>query len=95
MLELFQFSLPFTVDASGLPRNRNGRQGIAGRGNHLKFGPNLLNVYVLIRKIDNNHLMILLEGNTFPTRWRLSNGHYDEELQLILRNNLLSDSDIQ
>uniref|UniRef100_A0A1I8EU01 Uncharacterized protein n=1 Tax=Wuchereria bancrofti TaxID=6293 RepID=A0A1I8EU01_WUCBA len=63
MLELFQFSLPFTVDASGLPRNPNGRQGIAGRGNHLKFGPNLLNVYVLIRKIDNNHLMVLSNQN--------------------------------
>uniref|UniRef100_A0A7I4NNJ2 Ced-11 protein n=1 Tax=Brugia malayi TaxID=6279 RepID=A0A7I4NNJ2_BRUMA len=95
MLELFQFSLPFTVDASGLPLNPNGRQGIAGRGNYLKFGPNLLNVYILIRKISNNHLMILLEGNTFPTRWRLSNDHYDEELQLILRNNLLSNSDIR
>ncbi|KAL4002022.1 putative integral membrane protein [Acanthocheilonema viteae] len=94
MLELFTLSLPFTVNASGLPMNPNGRQGIAGRGNHLKFGANLLSVYVLIRRISNNHLMILLEGNTFPTRWRLNNGRYDEELQLILRNHQFSDSDI-
>ncbi|EFO27540.1 hypothetical protein LOAG_00938 [Loa loa] len=94
MLELFLFSPPFTVDASGLPMNPNGRQGIAGRGNHMKFGANLLNVYVLMRRTSNNHLMILLEGSTFPTRWRLNNGHCDEELQLILRNNSLNGSDI-
>lgn len=58
MLELFSFSLPFTVDASGLPMNPNGRQGIAGRGNHLKFGANLLSVYILIRRTSNNHLTV-------------------------------------
>ncbi|VDK75875.1 unnamed protein product, partial [Onchocerca ochengi] len=94
MLELFVLSLPFTVDASGLPMNPNGRQGIAGRGNHLKFGVNLLRVYVLIRKTSNNQLMILLEGNTFPSRWQLNKGRFDDELQLILRSNQFSDSDI-
>uniref|UniRef100_A0A158Q6U9 LSDAT_euk domain-containing protein n=1 Tax=Elaeophora elaphi TaxID=1147741 RepID=A0A158Q6U9_9BILA len=95
MLELFALSIPFTVNAFGLPVNPNGRQGIAGRGNHLKFGANLLSVYVLIRRTSNDHLTVLLEGNTFPTRWRLNNRHYDEELQLILRNFSFSDSDIQ
>ncbi|CAG9539733.1 unnamed protein product [Cercopithifilaria johnstoni] len=95
MVELFVLSLPFTINASGLPMNPNGRQGIAGRGNHLKFGVNLLSVYVLIRRTSNNHLMILLEGNTFPTRWRLNSGYYDEELQLILRNYLFNELDIQ
>ncbi|VDP24280.1 unnamed protein product, partial [Onchocerca flexuosa] len=94
MLELFVFSLPFTVDASGLPMNPNGRQGIAGRGNHLKFGVNLLRVYVLIRETSNNQLMILLEGNTFPTRYHLNKGRFDDELQLILRNHQYNDSDI-
>lgn len=58
MLELFALSLPFTVNASGLPMNPNGRQGIAGRGNHLRFGVNLLTVYILIRRISDDHLMV-------------------------------------
>ncbi|VDM93138.1 unnamed protein product, partial [Litomosoides sigmodontis] len=94
-LELFQLSLPFSVSATGLPMNPNGRQGIAGRGNHLKFGANLLNVYVVIRRSNHNHLMILLERNTtFPIRAQPSNEHCDKELQFILRNILLDDSSI-
>ncbi|KAM3724790.1 Protein ced-11 [Dirofilaria immitis] len=95
MLELFALSLPFTVNAYGLPLNPNGRQGIAGRGNHLKFGANLLNVYILMRTTSTNQLMIILEGNTFPIRWRLNNGCCDKELQLILQNYPFSNLDIQ
>uniref|UniRef100_A0A915PWX3 DUF4220 domain-containing protein n=1 Tax=Setaria digitata TaxID=48799 RepID=A0A915PWX3_9BILA len=95
MLELFLPSLPLTTDAYGLPMNPRGRQGIAGRGNHLKFGVNLLGIYILIRRSSsNNQLMMLLEGSAFPTRWRFNNGRCDEELQLILRSNLLSDYDV-
>ncbi|VDN02499.1 unnamed protein product [Thelazia callipaeda] len=81
MLDLFDILLPRIVDSSGLPLNPNGRQGIAGRGNHLKFGVNLLS--------------ILLEGNTFPSRWRFSAARCDEDFQALLRSLLLTDSEIR
>ncbi|VDK56432.1 unnamed protein product [Gongylonema pulchrum] len=54
MLENFDFS----GDFSGLPMNPAGRQGIAGRGCHIKFGANLRTVYVLLRGTKRKQLQV-------------------------------------
>ncbi|VDK46643.1 unnamed protein product [Anisakis simplex] len=92
---LHSFHMPhITLSPSGLPLNPFGRKGIAGRGDHCRFGPNYYGVFVILYGNDNQQLKILLENKTLPARWRFECGHRDESLELILTDILKNESDI-
>ncbi|VDM38260.1 unnamed protein product [Toxocara canis] len=93
LLNTFNISR-IVVSPAGLPLNPCGRKGIAGRGDHFKFGPNYYGVFVILHGGKNEELKVLLENKALPTRWRFECGRHDEALEMILRNVLRTDSDI-
>uniref|UniRef100_F1KZS2 Protein ced-11 n=1 Tax=Ascaris suum TaxID=6253 RepID=F1KZS2_ASCSU len=82
------------VSPAGLPLNPSGRKGVAGRGDHFKFGPNYRGVYVILHGKGVEDRKILLENKALPKRWRFEYGRHDEALETILRSLLHNDSDI-
>ncbi|KHN72908.1 Protein ced-11 [Toxocara canis] len=93
LLNTFNISR-IVVSPAGLPLNPCGRKGIAGRGDHFKFGPNYYGVFVILHGGKNEELKVLLENKALPIRWRFECGRHDEALEMILRNVLRTDSDI-
>lgn len=49
------------VSPCGIPLNPRGRQGIMGRGDHVKFGPNYYCIYVIMhgKPFTSNDLKVI------------------------------------
>ncbi|GMR42112.1 hypothetical protein PMAYCL1PPCAC_12307 [Pristionchus mayeri] len=70
------------LSSSGLPLNPSGRRGISGRGNHLKFGPNPLNIYVITM---DNQILLTSPTVSLPSEYRFDQGSRDETLLSLLK----------
>ncbi|CAD6187631.1 unnamed protein product [Caenorhabditis auriculariae] len=86
----------WALSAAGFPLNPNGRRGIAGRGNHPKFGANRRCFYVILTGTRSADAKVLVDNNrSLPNEWHLEQNSKDEHLASILKSVGVSDVDAQ
>ncbi|CAI2348476.1 unnamed protein product [Caenorhabditis sp. 36 PRJEB53466] len=82
------------LSAAGFPLNPNGRTGMAGRGNHPRFGANRRCFYVVLSGGVQSTCQVLIDSQKhIPNEWHLENSSKDEHLTSILKMIGISDSD--
>ncbi|KAF1761105.1 hypothetical protein GCK72_009359 [Caenorhabditis remanei] len=82
------------LSAAGFPLNPNGRTGMAGRGNHPRFGANRRCYYIVLSGGVEGQCQVLVDSQkNVPNEWHLENSSKDEHLTSILKMIGVSDSD--
>ncbi|ULU02176.1 hypothetical protein L3Y34_002029 [Caenorhabditis briggsae] len=82
------------LSAAGFPLNPNGRTGMAGRGNHPRFGANRRCYYIVLSGGVEAQCQVLVDSKkNIPNEWHLENSSKDEHLTSILKMIGVSDSD--
>uniref|UniRef100_A0A8R1EDE1 Protein transport protein sec16 n=1 Tax=Caenorhabditis japonica TaxID=281687 RepID=A0A8R1EDE1_CAEJA len=82
------------LSAAGFPLNPNGRTGMAGRGNHPRFGANRRCFYIVLSGGVQSTCQVLVDSHkSVPNEWHLENSSKDEHLTSILKMIGISDSD--
>ena len=73
------------LSAAGFPLNPNGRTGMAGRGNHPRFGANRRCYYIVLSGGVEGQCQVLVDSQkNVPNEWHLENSSKDEHLTSIL-----------
>ncbi|CAI4229077.1 unnamed protein product [Auanema sp. JU1783] len=89
-------SRAWLFSSAGFPLNPNGRRGIAGRGNHMKFGCNRHSFYIIIVGLNRKEAKILLDGQgKLPNEPHPDVNLRDENLAGLLRLIGVSEHDVQ
>ncbi|CAD5222165.1 unnamed protein product [Bursaphelenchus xylophilus] len=83
------------LSADGLPLNPLGRRGKSGRGDFVKFGPNVIYFYVILVQLAAGVKVLLTSKNELPNKRKYGGLRSDEYLSEILTELKVADSEIQ